>query len=63
MSITLFITITIFISGIVLSLIGIIFNTMQSKIKVIDKNNIKLSIIMSEIKTDIKWIKDKLKKI
>lgn len=58
-----FITIFLFLGGIVIALIGVIYNILASRIKEITMTHNDLAVNLSSIRTDIKWIKQKLNKV
>ena len=57
------ITISVFVGGVILALIAVIYNTLTKRINDITLTHNDLSVNLSSIRTDIKWIKHKLDKI
>ena len=63
MSLQLFATIFVFMSGIVLALVAVIYKILAERINNITKTHNDLAVNLSSIKTDIKWIKQKLNNV
>ncbi|MCK5062112.1 hypothetical protein KAR28_06230 [Candidatus Parcubacteria bacterium] len=60
MSLSVFATIFVFMGGVILALVAMIYNVLAERIKNITKTHNDLAVNLSSIKTDIKWIKKKL---
>lgn len=63
MSLQLFATIFVFMGGIVLALVAVIYKILAERINNITKTHNDLAVNLSSIKTDIKWIKQKLNQV
>lgn len=63
MTLQLFTTIFIFMGGIVLALVAVIYKILAERINNITKTHNDLAVNLSSIKTDIKWIKQKLNQV
>ena len=63
MTLQLFATIFVFMSGIVLALVAVIYKILAERINNITKTHNDLAVNLSSIKTDIKWIKQKLNQV
>lgn len=60
MPISLVVTICIFMIGIICSLVGLIYKILADRISIVTVLHSDINVDISAIKTDLKWIKQKL---